>query len=42
MRRYWYALRLWAWFAVRVPDEELQPFGWFLAAYDRRQEGRQQ
>lgn len=41
MRRWLYAVRLWAWFAVRVPDAELQPFRWFLEAYDLRQKGHE-
>jgi hypothetical protein len=36
MKRFLYALRLWAWFAVR-PYARDEPFRWFLDAYDRRQ-----
>lgn len=36
MRRLFYAIRLWAWFAVRS-DVRYEPFSWYLEAYDRRQ-----
>lgn len=35
-QRFLYASRLWAWFAAR--DAVTQPFPWFLAQYDKRQE----
>jgi hypothetical protein len=37
MRRFLYALRLWAWFAARDEPKRKVPFSWFLEAYDRRQ-----